>query len=947
MKWKIAPKAAFWRFLLLFVLSTLVFGQSATLARPHSGVYRGLATRLNAAPTGRLVVQFEAAAGLGMGPTGLQVRQDGFFAEPAAKGQASGHLRRITALVQELAPGSVLSTRLPTAVREAEESGSAFGRNSLTRYAHFETGETDPAALDRLAARLVADPAVARAWPEPEAIPAVLNFGEPWKPANGPSPADAASGSFVASQGYLGSAPAGVGALDMRTQAGALGAGVTVIDVEGGWLWSHEDLPAPVAQIGNQIDNLGWRNHGTAVVGVIRGQDNAVGVTGIAPACAVGQSSIGSQATSEAILAAAAMLSRGDVIVIELHAPGPGATGVGQEGYVPMEFWPDNFDAIQAASRRGIMVLEAAGNGQVDLDAAVYEGLFDPTLRHSGAIMIGATDGSALDPAWFTNHGQRVDLNGWGFDVTTLAYGDLQGSPSFPEAQWYTAQFNGTSSATPVVTGAVVSLVGMVRARHGFDLDARLARDLLRSTGTPANGPQLIGARPNLVAAYALADTGIGQVSGFVTDLITGLPVSGALVSVQGGGTTTLTAADGSWQLPLLTGPVSLEVTEYSYEDGSSAATITPGGMAVVNFALLPLARVDIAGVVYGGGQPRAGARLQALHLPLPAVDSQADGSFVMPDVPVGKADQILIFGVPGFGARVVDVTTVGATANLWLDPVLSPVSEDFSLGDGGFAGSQGLWTRGTPPIDVPGAFTGTACWGIGLDGLGYADDQADTLTSPAYDLAGIDGPYYLSFHYFSATEAGYDGVNLAVSTGGAFTVLEPVTGYPDRYLGGLGQQAGWSGASGRWTGAVFDLSGLTGGPLRFRLAFGSDGGVTAPGFFIDGISFGRGVSAAPVRDEGPAAMVGARLNAWPNPFNPRVSIAWSIPRPGPLSITVFDLRGRRVTRLLEAPVSETEGTLQWNGQDDAGRGCASGVYFVQLRGADGERVARRIVLAR
>jgi hypothetical protein len=93
--------------------------------------------------------------------------------------------------------------------------------------------------------------------------------------------------------------------------------------------------------------------------------------------------------------------------------------------------------------------------------------------------------------------------------------------------------------------------------------------------------------------------------------------------------------------------------------------------------------------------------------------------------------------------------------------------------------------------------------------------------------------------------------------------------------------------------------------------------------------------------------MVGARLNAWPNPFNPRVSIAWSIPRPGPLSITVFDLRGRRVTRLLEAPVSETEGTLQWNGQDDAGRGCASGVYFVQLRGADGERVARRIVLAR
>ena len=64
----------------------------------------------------------------------------------------------------------------------------------------------------------------------------------------------------------------------------------------------------------------------------------------------------------------------GDILLIELHAPGPNATGSGQFGYVPMEFWPDNFDAIRAITDLGYLVVEAAGNGQQDLDDAIYGG---------------------------------------------------------------------------------------------------------------------------------------------------------------------------------------------------------------------------------------------------------------------------------------------------------------------------------------------------------------------------------------------------------------------------------------------------------------------------------------------------------------------------------------------------------------------------------------------
>ena len=51
-----------------------------------------------------------------------------------------------------------------------------------------------------------------------------------------------ATADFSARQGYLSAAPEGVDALWAHTQAGGAGAGVQIIDVEGAWQLSHEDL---------------------------------------------------------------------------------------------------------------------------------------------------------------------------------------------------------------------------------------------------------------------------------------------------------------------------------------------------------------------------------------------------------------------------------------------------------------------------------------------------------------------------------------------------------------------------------------------------------------------------------------------------------------------------------------------------------------------------------
>ena len=67
----------------------------------------------------------------------------------------------------------------------------------------------------------------------------------------------------------------------------------------------------------------------------------------------------------QAIKAAADKLGAGDIILLEIHRPGPAAPNPlqGQLGFIAIEWWPDDFAAIRYAVAKGIIVVEAAGNG--------------------------------------------------------------------------------------------------------------------------------------------------------------------------------------------------------------------------------------------------------------------------------------------------------------------------------------------------------------------------------------------------------------------------------------------------------------------------------------------------------------------------------------------------------------------------------------------------------
>jgi hypothetical protein len=87
-------------------------------------------------------------------------------------------------------------------------------------------------------------------------------------------------------------------------------------------------------------------------------------------------------------------------------------------------------------------------------------------------------------------------------------------------------------------------------------------------------------------------------------------------------------------------------------------------------------------------------------------------------------------------------------------------------------------------------------------------------------------------------------------------------------------------------------------------------------------------------------------LTTSPNPFNPRLDIAFRLTYGGPVRLQVLDVRGRHVKTLVDEPCPAGSATVVWDGTDAAGRTVASGVYQVRLE-SEGGRVEERVTLVR
>jgi len=293
---------------------------------------------------------------------------------------------------------------------------------------------------------------------------------------------DVSNNDYEGNQHVLDDAPQGIGARRAWCRANGTGQNVSVIDLEYNWILAHEDLPVFSILYGQNgtLSGAVMGDHGAAVLSIIGALNNDRGVVGIAPnLTALNAVSHYDHATgtfyhvADAIEAATSYLKAGDILCIEVQR-------VHAATQYPVEIDPVDRDAIRLACNQGIIVIEAAGNGNSNLDdfldtttkVSLDPDDGPPHFIDTGAVMVGASHYAVVpDPAVFdghtkydsSNYGKRIDCYALGQSNYTAGFDDL-GANQLGSATGYTSNFRATSAATAIVTGAAALVQGWYRS---------------------------------------------------------------------------------------------------------------------------------------------------------------------------------------------------------------------------------------------------------------------------------------------------------------------------------------------------------------------------------------------------------------------------------------------------------------------------------------------------
>jgi pullulanase/glycogen debranching enzyme len=84
----------------------------------------------------------------------------------------------------------------------------------------------------------------------------------------------------------------------------------------------------------------------------------------------------------------------------------------------------------------------------------------------------------------------------------------------------------------------------------------------------------------------------------------------------------------------------------------------------------------------------------------------------------------------------------------------------------------------------------------------------------------------------------------------------------------------------------------------------------------------------------------------YPNPFGEQTTIHFTLPEASEVTVSVFDIAGRKVATLVNQSLVAGTHDVQWNGRADSGQRLASGVYFYRIEAGDFSQT-RRMTLVR
>ncbi len=99
------------------------------------------------------------------------------------------------------------------------------------------------------------------------------------------------------------------------------------------------------------------------------------------------------------------------------------------------------------------------------------------------------------------------------------------------------------------------------------------------------------------------------------------------------------------------------------------------------------------------------------------------------------------------------------------------------------------------------------------------------------------------------------------------------------------------------------------------------------------------------VANDDPVQAMISKLTAYPNPFNPDVNISFSLSAPSNVQVSVYNIKGQKVTDLVDEELRGGKHTLLWNGKDSTGRGVGSGIYFARVHAKNKTQIIKMILM--
>jgi hypothetical protein len=83
----------------------------------------------------------------------------------------------------------------------------------------------------------------------------------------------------------------------------------------------------------------------------------------------------------------------------------------------------------------------------------------------------------------------------------------------------------------------------------------------------------------------------------------------------------------------------------------------------------------------------------------------------------------------------------------------------------------------------------------------------------------------------------------------------------------------------------------------------------------------------------------------YPNPFNPSTEISFTLKNAGKVRISIYNSKGQLIKILIDETLNQGLHSIDWNGKNESGKPCSSGIYFYKMETNNYQNVRKMLLM--